>query len=258
MNPSRWPGRGPARPIRLFQHNLPPRHSDHGYIMISAVDKAIMIIVCPSCQARYKFDESKLGQRPRAKTKCAKCGSAIEIENPLFGAMTLPPGPEPPASEPPAEPPPTPKRAPPPTPEPPPAEETTRKTKTISATAGARHETGKVTSQDLLDSANLELSPGKRYSLAVLQGAATGQIFPISKPRVTLGRSGADINLDDNEASRQHAAVEILGDHAILRDLGSTNGTFVESQRIQQHVLTNQGEFRIGSHVVMFIVTDVD
>ena len=35
-----------------------------------------MIIICPSCQARYKFDEAKLGDRPRAKTRCAKCGAA--------------------------------------------------------------------------------------------------------------------------------------------------------------------------------------
>ena len=50
-----------------------------------------MIIVCPSCQARYKFDETKLGARPKAKTRCAKCGGAIEIENPLLAAVTLPP-----------------------------------------------------------------------------------------------------------------------------------------------------------------------
>src|SRR2546427_8583256 len=59
-----------------------------------------MIIVCPACQARYKFDESKLGERPRAKTRCAKCGAAIEIENPLLAAMTLPPGTQPPFSPP--------------------------------------------------------------------------------------------------------------------------------------------------------------
>src|SRR5262245_8496522 len=51
-----------------------------------------MIIVCPNCQAKYKFDETKLGDRPKAKTRCAKCGTSIEIENPLLGAFTLPPG----------------------------------------------------------------------------------------------------------------------------------------------------------------------
>ena len=50
-----------------------------------------MIVVCPSCQSRFKFDESKLGDRPKARTKCSKCGGAIDIENPLLGASTLPP-----------------------------------------------------------------------------------------------------------------------------------------------------------------------
>ena len=66
------------------------------------------------------------------------------------------------------------------------------------------------------------------------------------------------MNLDDPEASRQHAALEILGETAVLRDLGSTNGTFIDIDRIEQHQLTNQMEFRIGSHVLMFIVTEVE
>ena len=61
-----------------------------------------MIIVCPSCQARYKFDEAKLGDRPKVKTRCAKCGGTIEIENPLLGAMTLPPAMRPRPAPPPA------------------------------------------------------------------------------------------------------------------------------------------------------------
>src|SRR6266571_1739534 len=64
-----------------------------------------MIIVCPACQSRYKFDESKLGERPKAKTRCAKCGATIEIENPLLAAMTLPPGTRPPIPPPTAPPP---------------------------------------------------------------------------------------------------------------------------------------------------------
>jgi predicted Zn finger-like uncharacterized protein len=194
-----------------------------------------MIIVCSSCQARYKFDESKLGDRPKAKTRCAKCGASIEIENPAVAAMTLPPGTLSPAAGSPA---PAPARAS----EPP------------RRPAGD----GTMTGRDLHRQGMLELPRDKRFSLAVIQGGATGQIFQIGKTRTTIGRTGADINIDDPEASRQHAVVEILGETAILRDLGSTNGTFIDLDRIDQQILTNQMEFRIGSHVLMFIVTDVE
>jgi predicted Zn finger-like uncharacterized protein len=207
-----------------------------------------MIIVCPACQSRYKFDESKLGERPKAKTRCAKCGSTIEIENPLLAAMTLPPG-----TRPPVPPAPTP-AAPPPSPDP--ATDTSRRAvgvPTVDEVAGQT-----ITGKDLHRMGVLELAKDKRYSLAVIQGAGTGQIHQINKTRTIIGRTGADLNLDDAEASRQHAAVEILGENAILRDLGSTNGTFIELDRIQQHVLNNHMEFRIGSHVLMFIVTDVE
>ncbi|HVD77408.1 MAG TPA: FHA domain-containing protein [Vicinamibacteria bacterium] len=207
-----------------------------------------MIIVCPTCQARYKFDESKLGERPKAKTRCAKCGSTIEIENPLLAAMTLPPG-----TRPPQAPAPTP---PAPAPEPAPGTDTARRATTPSSTEALAGET--ITGKDLHKMGVLELPKDKRYSLAVIQGAGTGQIHQINKTRTIIGRTGADLNLDDAEASRQHAAVEILGENAILRDLGSTNGTFIELDRIQQHVLNNHMEFRIGSHVLMFIVTDVE
>ncbi len=213
-----------------------------------------MIIVCPSCQAKYKFDEEKLGERPRAKTRCAKCGGTIEIENPLLASMTLPPGtlagavaqgttargtttqvPTAAVAAPvtaPAVAPPAPKKA-----GGPPA--------------------GTVTGRGI-EKSIVELPKDKRFSLAVIQGPATGHIHPVLKARTIIGRSGADINIEDPEASRQHASLEILGDHAILRDLGSTNGTYVEADRIEQQVLNNQMEFRIGSHVLMFIVTDID
>jgi predicted Zn finger-like uncharacterized protein len=209
-----------------------------------------MIIVCPSCQARYKFDESRLGDKPKAKTRCTKCGGTIEIENPLMGAMTLPPGnmsPLPPAPEPP----------------PPsnPALETQQSLEAKAAASGAEGEPGgghTITGKDLHKMGLLELPKDKRFSLAVIQGAATGQIFQITKTRTIIGRSGADINIDDPEASRQHAALEVIGETAILRDLGSTNGTFIDLDRIEQHVLSNQQEFRIGGHVLMLIVTDVE
>jgi predicted Zn finger-like uncharacterized protein len=208
-----------------------------------------MIIVCPSCQARYKFDENRLGDKPKVKTRCTKCGGTIEIENPMLGAMTLPPGSMSPAAEPPP-------------PEPPVAPNPTLETQQSleAKAAGTEGEGGghTITGKDLHKMGLLELPKDKRFSLAVIQGAATGQIFQIGKTRSIIGRSGADINIDDPEASRQHAALEIIGETAILRDLGSTNGTFIDLDRIEQHVLGNQQEFRIGGHVLMLIVTDVE
>ncbi len=102
----------------------------------------------------------------------------------------------------------------------------------------------------------LDLPPDKKYSLAVLQGKASGQIFQVQRVKTVLGRSDCDIVLDDPEASRQHATLEILGSRVVVTDLGSTNGTFVQGERIQNAELENHNEFRIGEHVLMLIVTD--
>jgi len=213
-----------------------------------------MIVVCPSCQSRYRFDETKLGDRPKVKTRCAKCGGSIEIQNPISSATMPPDLPAPP-------PPPT------PAPVPPQPEEAQRTQETpvqpgapapsSSAVGGGTGE-ATVAGGDAHQMGLLQLPTDRRFSLAVIQGAATGQIFQISKTRTVIGRSGTDINLEDPEASRQHAALEIVGDIAVLRDLGSTNGTWIELDRIEQHQISNQQEFRIGSHVLMFIVTEVD
>jgi predicted Zn finger-like uncharacterized protein len=210
-----------------------------------------MIVVCPSCQARYRFDESKLGGRPRVKTKCAKCGGTIEIENPASSA-TVPP-------DEPAVPPTPPDATPTGTPAPEMEGLRTRKTPVQPAEmSGPKPGEATVAGGDAHKMGLLQLPTDKRFSLAIIQGSATGQIFQVGKTRTVIGRSGADINLDDPEASRQHAALEIVGDVAILRDLGSTNGTWIDLERIEQQQLSNQQEFRIGSHVLMFIVTEVE
>ncbi len=196
-----------------------------------------MIVVCPTCQARYKFDEAKLGDRPKVKTRCAKCSGVIEIERPDPLDATLAPGRTALAPPVPVE------------------EEPVESTKRI-AVLESDTDPGKLTGQDI--QSLLELPKNRRFSLAIIQGTGTGQIYQISKVRTTLGRTGADLDIDDTEASRQHAVLEILGEHAILRDLDSTNGTFVDGARIQQQVLKNQMEFRIGNHVLMFIVTATD
>ncbi len=96
------------------------------------------------------------------------------------------------------------------------------------------------------------LDQNKVISLVVLDGPLKGQVFPVTKPKLLLGRSEGDIVLEDPEISRKHCAIEVRGTSAVLADLGSTNGTFVDDERIDTHQLQHMSEFRLGSTVVMF------
>lgn len=104
------------------------------------------------------------------------------------------------------------------------------------------------------------LPPGKRVSLAVLSGKRSGEVLVIDKPRVTLGRAGggADLQFDDSEMSRSHAALEWAGGGAILRDLSSTNGSFVNEQKIATCGLEDKSEFRLGHTRLLLVITDRD
>lgn len=55
----------------------------------------------------------------------------------------------------------------------------------------------------------------------------------IPQPGATIGREGCDINLPDPEASRRHAVVREVDGGLAIEDLGSTNGTLVNGQRIR-------------------------
>lgn len=103
-----------------------------------------------------------------------------------------------------------------------------------------------------------ELPADKNVALAVTQGPLKGKVFPISQPRVVLGRAGADIVVADGEISRQHCALEVYGRRARLLDLGSTNGTWVDGERVETRELEHLSEFRIGGTVFILTVTNKD
>jgi len=108
----------------------------------------------------------------------------------------------------------------------------------------------------------LSLPPDKRGSLAVLSGTRQGEVVALSRPTALIGRSGggagADIELDDPEVSRAHAVVECRGTRIAVRDLGSTNGTFVESERVAERQLEDRTEFRVGSTRLLLVVSDAE
>ena len=66
----------------------------------------------------------------------------------------------------------------------------------------------------------------------------------------TIGREGCDITLTDPDVSRRHAAIQIVREELSIEDLGSTNGTFVNGERITARRSLREGdEVQIGSTV---------
>ncbi len=87
--------------------------------------------------------------------------------------------------------------------------------------------------------------------LRIVRGKDAGAVIALEELLV-LGRDeGADLVLDDEEASKRHARVTLRDGHAVIEDLGSTNGTFVNEQRISEpRRLEPDDSIRIGQTVL--------
>jgi hypothetical protein len=96
---------------------------------------------------------------------------------------------------------------------------------------------------------SLKVPPGQAIKIRVVAGLSQGMEFELSRPLMTIGRLGGttDIQIDDPEVSRLHCSVEVRGNAILLRDLGSTNGTFVDDSRVLAALLKRKSQFRIGS-----------
>ncbi len=71
--------------------------------------------------------------------------------------------------------------------------------------------------------------------------------IPIDRDRFTLGRDPEnDLQIRGRSVSSRHAEILHQDEHCLLRDLGSTHGTFVNDQRIEERVLANGDQIRLG------------
>lgn len=85
--------------------------------------------------------------------------------------------------------------------------------------------------------------------LEVIEGPLAGTVYPLTRTRTVLGRTGCDIDFpEDKLLSRKHASVEVYNtNYVLVRDLASTNGTFLNGFLITQARVSLGDEIMIGA-----------
>jgi diguanylate cyclase (GGDEF)-like protein len=98
----------------------------------------------------------------------------------------------------------------------------------------------------------------KQGSLLIIAGtpADVGNHLVVEQP-VVIGREQGDLPLRDGRISRQHAAVALEGTRYVVRDLGSTNGTMLNGERLEgEHTLEDGDQILVGQTVIKFTLVD--
>ena len=198
-----------------------------------------MIVMCPACQARFQYDDSRFGAAASKRFKCPKCSHVFEVINPALA--------------------------------PPPADETLSRPITIPLLeeapaplpAPAARTTAKRDRDSMLAAAGIQgigIPPGLRFSLAFLTGPQASMVHVLRGPETIIGREEGDVITQDPETSRRHALLEIRPDGSVwISDLQSTNGTLVAGERITAPVqLSSQQEFSCGNSTFMLLVRNTD
>ena len=99
------------------------------------------------------------------------------------------------------------------------------------------------------------------FQLNMKTGPTPGKIFQLTKNELTIGRElGNDIVISDADVSRRHARLTLQDEVYTIEDLGSTNGTFVNGQRLSGLVTLQPGDMvKLGESIeLLFEVPGFD
>jgi len=90
--------------------------------------------------------------------------------------------------------------------------------------------------------------------LVVISGTELGKKYPLSRSSTLIGRSPkTDIQLDEDSISRNHAMIVNEGQRVLVRDLGSTNGTYVNDVPVKELELRDADLLKIGRTIFKFL-----
>ncbi|MFH1130131.1 MAG: FHA domain-containing protein, partial [Pseudomonadota bacterium] len=94
----------------------------------------------------------------------------------------------------------------------------------------------------------------KEACMVMIYGPELGKKYNLGSPSIIFGRSSkCDIQIDQESVSRSHCKVMNTGNSLIIRDLGSTNGTYVNDKSIDEHVLRDGDLIKIGRSIFKFL-----
>jgi diguanylate cyclase (GGDEF)-like protein len=94
----------------------------------------------------------------------------------------------------------------------------------------------------------------KEACLVVIYGDELGKKYNLQATSLMLGRSSkCDIQIDQESISRNHSKIVNTGKSLLIRDLGSTNGTYVNDEPIEEHVLRDGDFIKIGRTIFKFL-----
>jgi pSer/pThr/pTyr-binding forkhead associated (FHA) protein len=98
-------------------------------------------------------------------------------------------------------------------------------------------------------------SGARGFALRFIGGKYQGGEFPLLDNReVIVGRgSNLDMVLVEDMVSRRHAKITVSGDEVTIQDLGSTNGTFVNGERIKSARLVEGDRILIGTSILTLV-----
>jgi hypothetical protein len=98
------------------------------------------------------------------------------------------------------------------------------------------------------------------YQLVMRTGPNPGKVFELGKNEIFIGRdANNDIVINDAEVSRKHARLLMTAGGYVLEDLGSTNGSFVNGQRLMgPHVLRPGETVMLGENVSLTLEVSYD
>lgn len=96
--------------------------------------------------------------------------------------------------------------------------------------------------------------------LEILQGTEDPIIYPINRPRIVIGSGeGCDIILEADGVSRRHLVLSVENDQYFIIDQGSTNGSFVNEEKLQPGKKVEFNSFfpvRLGSNTLITLLSN--